>query len=367
MVLLVMIFLSACSTLPGAPDLATDVDSDVDIQLGQPPEGVPIRDYWPTEAWRSDAPENHGLDPALLEDMLDYIQSANLDVSGIIIVRHGYIVLEADYDPDQPRRSVLSCTKSVISALIGIAIQEGFIQDVHQPILDFFPELEIENVDDLKRSLTLEHLLMMASGMDSHDSWLYDWLGLAQMQASDDWVHYALNRPMIEPPGTRWEYSNQASTILSGIIQATTGMTAYDYAYERLFVPIGIPDVEWEIDPQGVTLGYKGLWMTPREMAKFGFLYLNRGWWEGQQILPAEWVEASQQDRFTDPNTSYGYQWWINPYLGYYTAVGYSDQRIFILSEQDMVVVITSSITQQDSGGMPEMLLTTYILPSVVE
>jgi CubicO group peptidase (beta-lactamase class C family) len=288
-------------------------------------------------------------------------------VSGIIIVRHGYIVLEADYDPDQPRRSVLSCTKSVISALIGIAIQEGYIQDVHQPVLEFFPELDIENVDDLKRSLTLEHLLMMASGMDSHDSWLYDWLGLAQMQASDDWVLFALNRPMVEPPGTRWEYSNQASTILSGIIQATTGMTAYDYAYQRIFVPIGIPEVEWEIDPQGVTFGYKGLWMTPREMAKFGFLYLNLGWWDGRQIVPSEWVQASQQDRFSDPNQNYGYQWWINPDLGYYAAVGYSDQRIFILPDQDMVVVITSPITQESGSGMPEQLLITYILPAVVE
>jgi CubicO group peptidase (beta-lactamase class C family) len=154
---------------------------------------------------------------------------------------------------------------------------------------------------------------------------------------------------------------------LSGILQETTGMTAYDYAYERLFVPIGIPDVEWEIDPQGVTFGYKGLWMTPREMAKFGFLYLNLGWWDGQQIVPAAWVEASQQDRFTDPYQNYGYQWWINPDLGYYTAVGYSDQRIFILPELDMVVVITSPITNEDSGGMPEMLLTSYILPAVLE
>lgn len=335
--------------------------------VGQAPDGIPVREYWPTNGWRSDAPENHGLDAIMLESMLDSIEAEHLDVSGIIIVRHGYIVLEADYDPDHLRRSVLSCTKSVISALIGIAIQEGYIQDVDQPVIDFFPDLEIENLDDLKRSLTLEHLLMMASGMDAHDSWQYDWLGLAQMQASDDWVHFALNRPMIEIPGTRWEYSNQASTILSGIIQETTGMTAYDYAYDRLFVPLGIPDVEWEIDPQGVTVGYKGLWMTPREMAKFGYLYLNDGWWDGQQLVPAEWVRESQQDRFDDPYQNYGYQWWVNPGLNYFTAVGYSDQRIFVLPEQDMVVVVTSPISNTDSGGMPEELLFNYILPAVVE
>ena len=147
---------------------------------------------------------------------------------------------------DQGSKHIIhSCTKSIISALIGIAIEQGYIESVKQPVLSFFPTRTAANLDANKEAMTLEHLLMMASGLECRDSYLYRWRGLNQMRQTDDWVQFMLDLPMAEPSGTRFEYCNGASFLLSAIIQETTGMSASEFAEAHLFGPLGISDVEW--------------------------------------------------------------------------------------------------------------------------
>ncbi|MDY7039712.1 MAG: serine hydrolase domain-containing protein, partial [Chloroflexota bacterium] len=153
------------------------------------------------------------MDSEMLADMLDTIREQNYDIDSVLVVRNGYMVTDAYVHPFRPdaKHVIHSCTKSIISALVGIAIEEGYIEGVEQPVLDFFPERSVANLDEDKREMTLEHVLMMASGLECRDSYLYRWRGLNQMRESDDWVQFMLDLPLAEKPGTRFEYCNGAS------------------------------------------------------------------------------------------------------------------------------------------------------------
>jgi hypothetical protein len=210
--------------------------------------------------------------------------------------------------------------------------------------------------------MTLEHLLMMASGFDCRDSMDYGWRGIEEMQQTDDWVQYMLDLPMAAPPGTWFEYCNGASFLLSAIIQETTGMKASDFAAKHLFGPLGIYNVAWPANPQGITLGWGDLRMKPHDMAKVGYLYLNEGRWDDKQIIPAEWVAASTHKHI--PGTAvdgYGYQWWVR-YDGVYMARGFGGQYIFVVPEHELVVAVTSNLSRIRFDA-PVTLLD-YIIPA---
>jgi hypothetical protein len=233
---------------------------------------------------------------------------------------------------------------------------------VNQPILEFFPEKTIANLDERKRAITIEHLLTMASGLETKDSYLYGWAGLNDMRWSADWAQYVLDRPMADIPGKEFEYSNGVSYLLSAIVQKTTNMRTLDFAKKYLFGPLGITDVRWETSPQGIDVGYGGMWLRPRDMAKFGWLYLNKGRWEKRQIISEAWVEASTRGHISATLFDrYGYQWWIDS-AGYYAAVGYKGQRIFVVPAKNMVVVFTSDLP--GSSFILQRLLSEYVIPA---
>jgi CubicO group peptidase (beta-lactamase class C family) len=299
--------------------------------------------------------------------MLETIQSQDYAIDSVTVIRNGYLVLDASIHPYSTSEAhiIHSCTKSIVSALIGIAIAEGYLEDVHTPVLEIFPEREVANVDRQKEGMTLEHLLTMTTGFDCQDSYLYRWDGLNQMRSNEDWVGYVLDLPMIAPPGTRFEYCNGASFLLSAIISERTGMSAHEFANQHLFGPLGITDVTWPSNPQGINIGWGELRMPPHDMVKIGFLYLNNGEWDGEQVVPAEWVAAST--RAYIPATledGYGYQWWITD-LGYYLALGYAGQFIFVVLEEDMVVAFTSDLEERDFYT-PQNLLDEYIIPAAI-
>jgi CubicO group peptidase (beta-lactamase class C family) len=330
------------------------------------PTALPPSSVWPTEGWRTSTPEAQGIDSTALVAMIEYVQEMNYDVDGVIVVRHGYEVAEIYFYPfkEGQRHILYSCTKSVVSALIGIAIERGYIQGVDQPMLDFFPDYTPENLDERKQSMTFEDLLTMSTGFECRDSYLYDNRGLTEMHASEDWVQFVLDLPMVKEPGTYFEYCNGASFLLSAIITEATGMSALDFAHEVLFSPLGITDASWDASPEGINLGYSNLFLQPEDMAKFGYLYLHGGEWDGEQVVPAGWVETSTREHIR-PGTlqdGYGYQWWIDD-DGYYMAIGYNGQFIFVLPELDMVVVIVSDRYRGDYEA-PEILLAEYILPA---
>ncbi len=333
----------------------------------EPAAAVFREEYWPTLGWRTSTPEEQGMDSEALATMLARIEARGYDIDSVTVIRHGYIVADAAVYPyDLNSKHVIhSCTKSVVSTLIGIALFRGHIDSVDQPVLDFFPSRTVQNLDAGKEKMTLEHLLTMTTGLECRDSYLYRWSGLNQMIMSGDWVQYVLDLPMSEEPGTRFEYCNGASFLLSAILTETTGMSALEFAERNLFLPLAITDVSWPANPQGINLGWGELRMRPHDMAKIGYLYLKGGRWESARLLPAAWVEASTRKHTSATlQDGYGYQWWVDD-SGMYMALGYAGQFIFVVPEKEMVVVFTSDL-EESLFYAPQELLNDFILPAAV-
>ncbi len=323
-------------------------------------------DYWPTSSWKTASPESQGVDSELLVKMLDTIWKKDINIDSVLVIRNGYILLDAyNYLFDSnTRRNIYSCTKSISSALIGIAIDKGYIKNINQPVIDFFPKYATKNLNDDKKVITLKHLLTMTSGLYCRDSYLYRWRGLMQMKFSKDWIKFMIDLPMAEEPGTRFEYCNGVSFLLSAILQNQTGENALSFAKKNLLGPLGITNVRWPSNPQGITIGYGELQMRPRDMAKFGFLYLNSGVWDGQQIISPQWIKESTRKHIDATLVpGYGYQWWIvNPDI--YTAIGHQGQFIMVVPKKNLLAVFTSSLAKEDFYT-PLGLLAAYIVPAV--
>jgi CubicO group peptidase (beta-lactamase class C family) len=306
------------------------------------------------------------MDSKLLAGMFDYIEQQKLDVHGILVVRNGCTVVEAYYPLYGPKtsHSTASVGKSFTGALVGIAIREGYIEGVEQKVADFFPDHSDWQNDPLKQAMTIEHLLTMTSGLDWPEtaaSYSSSQNVMNEMMRSADWVGFVLDRPMAAAPGATFNYSSGASHLLSAIVQEATGMRTFAFAREYLFEPLGISHVSWPSDPDGIAFGAGGLRLTPRDMAKFGQLYLQGGVWEGKQIVPAEWVEASiaPQVHAHGAASYYGYQWWVRG-NGIFAAHGYRGKRIFVIPDLEMVVVFTADL----SGNAPSVILSNFIIPA---
>ena len=347
------------------------------------PRGVvlPERDYWPTEGWRTSLPEEQGMNSDKLDKMVGLIKENRILIKSTIIIRHGYIVLEENFLGPPTQDNPKSVTKSITSALVGIAIDQGYIEGVDQPVLNLFPEREIKNVDSLKTAMTVEDLLTMRSGLDwpAGPCWWLDDAPCADyttqiMLEDKDSLQFILDQPMANEPGSVFLYNSGASHLLSALIRETTGMNGLEFAEQNLFEPLGIHNVRWQTDGEGLTMGWSDIEMLPRDMAKIGYLYLNEGNWNGEEIVSAEWVRDSQQPHTTttpdkiQPN--YGYQWWVNPELGFFNAAGSGGNYIIVVPRLDMVVVFTANITGQFGESQwweatPEELFRVYILPAV--
>ncbi len=322
--------------------------------------------------WQNSTPEEQGMDSTMLDSMMNYLQEGDYAIDSVLVIRNGYLVLE-EYPNSQYDKNTLhfiySCTKSVSSTLIGIAIKEGFIANVTQKVVDFFPDRDIDNLDTRKKNITLEHLLTMSAGFE-WDEWTY-WYwdpqnDFNQAIESGDMVQFILDKPMANEPGTKWVYNSAVSHLLSAIVQETSGMSTLDFAKKYLFEPLGISNINWGRDSQGVYYGGYDLYMRPQDMAKIGYLFLNNGTWDGKQIISTDWVIQSTKVAFYPwGSTGYGYQWWLNPSGGYYFASGLFSQRIIIIPNSDLVVVFTAEIR---SGSDPELaMVENYILPAIIE
>ncbi|MHA2247230.1 MAG: serine hydrolase domain-containing protein [Candidatus Hodarchaeales archaeon] len=309
-------------------------------------------DYIQDKTWLSSTPEDQGMDSAELEQLIRNIKQQRIAIDSLLVIRHGFIIIEEYINLEEyvshtqsnmdNMHSLYSATKSFTSALIGIAIQEGYIDNISLKVVDCFPEKTIENLDTRKKNMTLEHLLTMTTGFE-WDEWTDD--SASKMLRSANPVEYMLNLPMIYDPGTKLVYCTGASHLLSAIIQKTTGYTTLEFARKYLFKPMGISEVQWTYDQQSIHHGGHGLSLTSRDIAKFGYLYLNNGTWNGKQIVSTDWVNKSTQTyNFFQENNGYGYQWWTLPQSNIYYASGLYGQRIYVAPENDMVVVFTANI-----------------------
>jgi CubicO group peptidase (beta-lactamase class C family) len=324
-----------------------------------------LTSYWPTEGWRTATPEEVGIDSEMLNQIPRIIQEEERGVDSLLVVKDGYLVMDKYFEPFKKgeRHRIYSCTKSVVSTLIGIAIEEGYIEGINQTLLEFFPDRTPKNLNDWKKSITLENLLTMSAGFDAQDSWLYNWIGLNRMHESPDALQYVLDLEVIEEPGTRFEYTNGVSHLLSCIISEVTGMSSLEYAHDRLFTPLGFDEVEWKTDSLGRNWGYSTLYLTPHDMAKFGYLFLNNGTWDGEQIVSERWVREATRKHLDAPLwPGYGYQWWVDSW-GHYLALGYRGQLIFVVPIDNLVVVFTGS--DPDNPGFTDYLMKNWILPAI--
>ncbi|HUW60129.1 MAG TPA: serine hydrolase [Candidatus Bathyarchaeia archaeon] len=302
-------------------------------------------DYWPTTGWRASTPEEQGMDSTMLAESLAALNKNPINIHSLLIVRHGYMVVEAYFAPfmQGSQHDVASVTKSVTATLTGIAAHKGLIRSLDEPILDFFPQRTAANLDDRKKAMTVAHLLTMSSGLTCITS--PGEVTLMQMMASPDWVQFMLDQPMQDEPGTRFVYNSGGVHLLSAILHQAAGMNEVEFAKQNLFGPLGITNVAWPLDPTGTdNHGWGDLRLTPPDMAKLGLLYLDGGHWDGRQVLSPEWVAAATKPHVATSNRAhpgYGYLWWINDGAGF-AAVGRGGQRINVMPDRDLVVVTTS-------------------------
>ncbi len=299
---------------------------------------------WPTRGWRTSTPEEQGLNSNTLAEAVEFVMREKVRAHSLLVIRNGFVAVDAYFYPYAPntRHDVASVTKSITSTLIGMAIDRGLIKDVSQPVLDLFADRTAANLDDRKRAMTLEHLLMMESGLECINSPTE--VTLFRMIGSSDWVQFMLDLPMTDAPGARFAYNSGAVHLLSALIRKSSGMKALDFARRSLFEPLGIGDVIWPADPRSQDNdGWGGLQLRPHDMAKIGYLFLNNGLWEGKQVLSSDWIRAATQKRVSLPGgESYGYLWWmpVQP-PGLVEARGRGGQRIIIWPEKNAVIVFT--------------------------
>jgi len=319
----------------------------------------------PAEAQRTSLPVSRALNPAVLEPAFD--RAAQLPkLRSFLIAVDGTIVGERYYRGATRARTanVKSVSKSIISALVGIAIAEGKLERPEQPIAEFFPRELGDTTAAEKRAITLADLLSMRAGLESTS---FD--GYGRWVTSANWVRAALTRPMVAERGGPMLYSTGNTHLLSAILTKATGMSTWAYARRKLGAPLGIDIPQWPRDPQGIYFGGNDMRLTPRAMVAIGELYRNRGRAGQRQIVPAWWVDSSFVVRTYSPfnGHGYGWGWWTRDAADYRVnfAWGYGGQFIFIVPALRATVVMTSDAEGRREGYLDALheVLDTYVIP----
>lgn len=319
-----------------------------------PPAPVPpsLPAYWPTHGWRTSTPEAQGVDSELLAQIVELVRTRGLALDSLLIVRRGYLVLDAYFHPytaDRPH-DVASVTKSITATLAGIAIEQGMIGGLEAPLASFFPEVTSRSGDPRKARITIRDLVSMTSGLRC--GYAPGEAELRAMLESPDWLQAVVDLPMATEPGREFAYCSGNTHLLSAIISRSARMTTLDFARVRLFAPLGIHEVDWPTDPQGLHRGWGDLRMYPRDLAKIGYLFLHRGRWEDRQIVSVDWIERATRAQAAVPgrDADYGYGWWVlkGPYAGLYEARGRGGQIVTIAPGLDTVVVFTGGFYDRE-------------------
>jgi CubicO group peptidase (beta-lactamase class C family) len=345
----------------------TVVSIKAEVEDGEIPKKLEA--YWPTKDWRTSLPEQQGMNSSRLADLFEKLEDIDSPIDGLLIIRNGYIVAEHYpsyiYGQDDAHE-INSVTKSIMSAVTGVAINEGYIKSVDDRIYDYFPDRKVENMDEHKKSLTVEDFLTMKSGLDwgelDKDRSRQFW---SDFESTEDTVQFVLDKPTDPKLIDKFNYNTGLAHILSAIVQQTTGKKTAEYAQEKIFEKIGITTAVWP-EAQGVNKGGYRMEMTPRDMAKFGHLYMNDGEWDGEQIIPQEWVRTSMSELVSTGMTGgehYGYYFWITTTKDGYkeiSAMGDRGQYIIMVPELDLLIVQTSSTWLEDINIYED-----YIYPAV--
>ena len=310
----------------------------------------------PRDDWEVSTPAEQGLDPMLVAEM--YYNAAELEtIYSLLVIKNGRLIAERYFNEGsvEQKDRLQSVTKSYTSALVGIALEQGYLSSVEQKMLDFFPEVADQITDPRKEHITIRDLLQMRAGYPWEETDPALWEGLL----SGYYIPLIEEFPLIADPGTEFHYSNLTSNWLGIIVDRASGTNLKSFAEEHLFSAIDVEAGEWGQDAEGHNNGCANLHFTARDMAKFGLLYLNDGEYEGNQVIPADWVSESLQ-RYSENinatggfpanwglsfrNIGYGYQWWSARVGEHHfdLAWGHGGQLIVLLDELDMIIVVTA-------------------------
>jgi CubicO group peptidase (beta-lactamase class C family) len=346
------------------------------------------------DGWPAATPESVGLDGSRLCGIADRLAAINANIHAVVIVRHGKLVFE-QYFPgyDEPwgmgegrrhefdattKHDLRSVSKSVTSLLVGIAIDRELIRNADEPVVKFFPDystLKTAGWDNI----SLRHLLTMSSGIqwDENRTWKDPQNDEPHLGGEADPFRYVLSKPVAAPPDTVWNYNGGGMDLLGNIIERVSGKSLDAFAREALFTPLGISDWEWMKYRNEHIAAAAGLRLRPRDAAKIGQLVLNKGAWNGRQIVSANWIEQSVTPRFQAIGFFgglfyYGQQWWMGRTLSggkdvkWIAAQGLGGQRIFIIPELDLVMVTTSGLYGSPRQGSAALeILANFLIPYV--
>ncbi|MGD2079415.1 MAG: serine hydrolase, partial [Chloroflexota bacterium] len=276
-------------------------------------------DYTPesSDQWQISTPEAQGLDPALVAEM--YYNASELEsIYSLLLFKNGYLVAEDYFNGGSAEQNVNihSVTKSITSALVGIALEQGCLTNLDQKMMDFFPEFADEITDPRKNEITLRQMLQMRAGYP----WEESTGELLDLLFSGFHTSTLVDVPLVRDPGSDFDYSNLTSHLIGIIVARACESDLKSFAQEYLFSPLGIEPQFWQVDWDGNYLGFSDVHLSASDMAKFGLMYLNGGEYEGEQIVPADWTHDSRQIYSEDAwkirvgrnwdDNGYGYQWW---------------------------------------------------------
>ncbi len=286
-------------------------------------------------------PEAHGISSAAILTFVDEAEKKIDALHSFMLVRHGHVVAEGWWSPYQAesRHELYSLSKSFTSTAVGLAIAEGKLS-IDDEVLKFFPDDAPKQPSANLKAMRVSDLLRMSTGHQAEP----------RREPGAVWTKRFLEQPVPFKPGTHFLYNTSATYMLSAIVQKVTGMTVLDYLKPRLFEPLGIENPTWGTSPQGISLGGYGLSIRTEDIARFGQLYLQKGKWQGKQLVPATWVEAAtarQTSNGSNPKSDwdqgYGYQFWRSR-NGAFRGDGAFGQYCIVLPDQDAVIAITSGV-----------------------
>lgn len=309
------------------------------------------------------SPSVAGLNEAKLEQMRGLLEQWK--ITSVLIMKNEAIAWEWHAKGEDSVGALLSCTKSLLSALVGIAIDEGHIQSVGQPVADYFGSMS-------DRSIQIKHLLTMTTGWDWPD---FD-KPYKAMKKSADPIRFVLDRPVISEPGAAYLYNSGGSHLLSAILTQATGQSALDYATSRLFRPMGFRQAKWT-SHKGINEGGTGLQLYGRDLAKLGLLYLRGGDWFGQRLISASWIEESTKKHHRgllhyEPPIygAYGYHWWQSPIerngaFDCYFAFGHGGQYLLVAPEEGLVVVLRKALAGRNEAVKSRNLIFEHIAGAI--
>jgi CubicO group peptidase (beta-lactamase class C family) len=304
----------------------------------------------------------HGREPA--RGSLDRLAGAPYTWS-FLVVRRGALVFERYYHGSAKNQSnnVHSASKSIWGAAIGIAIDQGRIRGADATIASTLPSRYVAEMSPETRATTVRDLLTMTSG----SRWSEDTTE-TRIQRTPDWIAAILRLPRAAPPGTRFNYSTGDTHLSSAVLASTTRTTACEFIHQNLLAPMGVVAERWGRDPQGYFSGGYNFYVTPRELAKFGLLYLQDGRWNDRQLVPAAWVEASMTSQVdAGASYSYGYDFWLRDIAGHHVAMawGSGGQMIYIVEDLDLVVVMTTNTRDFDQDSFNGLsVIENHVLPA---